>query len=148
MDIVVFGYGNTLCRDDGLGYRAAELLSARISDPWVEVIACQQLDPELAEPLRQARLAIFIDSNCFGAPGELSCCPVAPDGGQTGGITHQFQPGALLAMSQAFYGHAPEAYLYSVGAASFDLGESLTPAVQAALPGLLEQVVGRLKTIY
>ena len=144
MKIVIFGYGNTLCSDDGLGYQAAELLAGRISNPAVEIVACQQLSPELVENLRLAGLAIFIDSNCYGAPGELSCCPVSADDGLPGGITHQFQPGALLAMCKAFYGDCPPAYLYSVGAASFDLGESLTPAVQAALPELLSRVEARI----
>jgi hydrogenase maturation protease len=145
MKIVVFGYGNTLCSDDGLGFLAAGLLSEQINDPAVEVIASQQLGPEMAEHLRLADLAIFIDSNCFGAPGEISCCLLSADTCQQGSISHHFQPGALLAICQAFYGHTPRSFLYSIGAASFELGETLSPLVQAALPALIQRVKGKIQ---
>jgi hypothetical protein len=47
---------------------------------------------------------------------------------------------ASLAAAQILYGHAPEALLFTVSGGSFDCGETLTPAVAAALPDLLARI--------
>ena len=46
----------------------------------------------------------------------------------------------LLAAAEMLYGHAPETVLFTVSGGSFDAGETLTPAVAAALPDLLAQI--------
>lgn len=147
MHILIFGYGNTLRSDDALGYLAALTLADEFSSlPAVSVIPCQQLGPEYVEDLHAADLAIFIDADSTTAPGEITCTPVTPQQQDPGSMTHHFPPAVLLGMCQALYGGVPQAYLYSVGAASFDLGESLTPLVQQALPELLEKVRARVKS--
>jgi Ni,Fe-hydrogenase maturation factor len=58
---VVIGYGNDLRGDDALGPLAATAV-AEWDMPGVQAIAAHQLMPELAEPLAQADLAIFVDA--------------------------------------------------------------------------------------
>ena len=40
-------------------------------------------------------------------------------------------------MSKLLYGRTPEAFLISVGAETFALGEQLSPAVTAAVPEII-----------
>ena len=145
MSVLILGYGNTLRSDDGLGVVAANLLAERLPEGNIKIITSQQLGPEMVEDLRESHLAIFIDAGITNAPGESSCTPLFPQTEVPTGVSHHFTPGTLLALCQTFYGKAPEAYLYSVGAASFDLGEALTPTVQAAIPGLIDAVIERIQ---
>lgn len=135
---LVIGYGNPLRGDDGLGWRAAELLQARL--PEAEVIICQQMTPELAEPLSRAQRAAFVDVAVDRRPGSLAVEPLAPQMEAGLSFTHHFSPGILLSLAQKLYGHAPEAVLFSLGGQSFDHSETLSAPVAAALPELVRQV--------
>lgn len=145
MSICIFGYGNTLRSDDGLGVYAAQLLLQSFPDFAGRIVTCQQLGPELVEDLQAAELVIFIDAGCETPPGHISCKPVQPRETAPVGVSHHFSPETLLALCQAFYGRAPEAWLFSVGAASFEIGEALTPTVNKALPGLVQKILCHIR---
>jgi Ni,Fe-hydrogenase maturation factor len=55
-------------------------------------------------------------------------------------MTHQFSPEGLLADAWKLFHHCPKATLVSVGGASFEHGEELSPTVEAIFPHLLSQV--------
>ena len=65
---LIIGYGNPLRGDDGLGWQVASEL-AKCVDALISVVAVHQLTPELAEPVSDADLVIFVDSSCDGEPG-------------------------------------------------------------------------------
>lgn len=134
--LLVIGYGNPLREDDGVGWVAANLLRAELPAGRVHCIAYHQLMPELAEPVSQAGMVLFVDARVGGAPGALELRPVAPEAGLPAGMTHAFGPGALLALAELLYGRCPPAQLATVAGASFGYGEGLSPAVRAALPEL------------
>lgn len=139
--VLVIGYGNPLRSDDSLGLQAAEQLDLILQDqPEVEVRACHQLTPELSVKLHEAELAVFIDASIDNPPGVMNCCKVDPDSDQVARFSHDFTPAKLLAFTEVLYASAPEAYLFSIGAESFALGEHLSPAVKAALPDLISRV--------
>jgi hydrogenase maturation protease len=142
-DTIIIGYGNTLCSDDGVGYRAAELLTGRDEiKRYAEVIPCDQLTPEMAEKVCRARLVIFIDADSTLPEGEISCRNITPALEAHSNISHNFSPEQFLGFTSAFCEGAPEkAIMFSIGASSFDLGEELTPVVKAGLPSLLWQVI-------
>jgi hydrogenase maturation protease len=140
MKTIILGYGNTLRSDDGFGYVAAELLEQRGNLLHSEIYAIQQLTPELAEDLRTADLAIFIDVNFGIAAGYISFQEVSPAGEAPTSLSHHLNPENLLAVTKALYGIYPQAYLFSVGAVHFEMGEDLSPIVKAALQPLVEQV--------
>jgi hydrogenase maturation protease len=87
--------------------------------------------------------AIFIDATqCVGGevPGIITTRQLHPRTTQPSGITHHFTPETLLALAEALYNHVPQAMLFSVTAASFDLEEGLSPEVSEALPVLVEKI--------
>ena len=139
--VLVIGYGNPLRSDDSLGWQAAQHLEALLqSHTQVEICAYQQLTPELAGKLYAVELAIFIDASIDQPPGVLTCAAVQPDESLPAQFSHDFTPAKLLAFTELLYASTPQAFLVSIGAETFALGETLSPAVKAALPDLLTRV--------
>ena len=136
MKALVIGYGNALRGDDGVGPFIAGCLEPL---PNLRVIACQQLTPELAEPISQADRVIFVDAHAEIPAGEIAVQAVEPN---ESALIHQFDPGTLLDWSRKLYSRAPEAVLVGIGGESFDLGEGLSPAVQRAAQKALETIQG------
>jgi len=129
---LVIGYGNPLRGDDGVGPRVAQTLA---STKGVEVRVCHELVPELADDLRGRTVAVFVDATASLAAGVVAGRALtASEAEPASGLTHRFSPATLLAMAEALYGATPRAFLVTIGAASFALGEALSPAVEAALP--------------
>jgi hydrogenase maturation protease len=150
MKTLILGYGNTLRKDDGLGVYAALALASLTLPADVEVCTYQQLSPELSPILAQVDYAIFIDAALISSgeqSGSIHTRVLQPRTTQPSGITHHFDPETLLAMAASLYGHAPQAMLFSVTAASFDLEEGLSPEVTTALPILVESIKNYLFTI-
>jgi len=134
-EILVIGYGNPLRGDDGVGPVIAEELARRICDPdsKVQVVACHQLNPELAEPIAQTRAVIFIDASFDLKPGEVRVTAVSPDRFSPSAFAHSMKPAALLATASELYGQAPPAKSVGIGASSFETGMNLTPQVRKAV---------------
>ena len=134
MKALVIGVGNSLRRDDGAGPYIAERLPG---SPNLSVISCQQLTPELAEPVSQADRVIFVDADARLAPGEVVRQAVQA---QRSARIHELDPGALLEWARTLYGRTPEATLVAIGAESFDVGEGLSPAVERAAQEALRAI--------
>ncbi len=151
--ILAIGYGNPLCGDDGIGPYAVGRLADSGTDPEfhgeVECLSLHQLTPELAEPISRAGAVIFIDAACDRkAPGGITCYKLArpslPTQASPNAFTHHVDPQALLANAEFLYGRRPAAYLYTVSGENFNMGDTFSPAVEAALPGLLERLKARV----
>jgi hydrogenase maturation protease len=143
MKTLVVGCGNTLRGDDAIGIRVVEELAASSLPAGVETLACQQYTPEMAADLSHYEQVLFVDASTPVAmpasfPGRISLWEVTPTAGVSStGITHSLDVNSLLTLTQSLYGNAPQAVLITVEAASFDLSESLTPEVEAVIPGLV-----------
>ena len=146
--ILIIGYGNPLRGDDGVGIRAAELLAGwdGVSPPQqtdeIEVIACQQLNIELAATISAVDCLILIDASATDEPGTLTAqtlTPTIPNQGSNS-LSHHLDARGLLAAAQILYGKAPPTTLFTISGRDFDYGETLSPPVAAALPGLLARV--------
>ena len=142
MRVLIIGYGNPLRGDDGIGPEAARRLAAEMTDPDVEALAVHQLTPELAEPISQAELVLFIDAASEGVPGEVRVQKIEPRTPEQA-FTHQFDPPMLLAAAQLLFGRSPEARLISIAAQSFEFEERLSAPVAASI----EKVVRRVREI-
>lgn len=142
--VLVVGYGSTLRTDDGVGRLAAQRLVKDSRLDGATVIACHQLTPELALDLSRADFAVLIDASLSEAAGEFSIAPLSPPSGSPSGGSsgsHHVDAAELVALAGTLYGGAPEVVTVSIGASSFELGEELSPVVEAALPAIVEAVV-------
>lgn len=135
---LIIGYGNPLRGDDGLGRYAARRLRERISLPELQVIESHQLTPEMAEPISESEVTVFIDADQSTAPGEVRLCRLDPAPAETPSLTHHVSPRSLLSLAEILYGNRPEAYLLSAGAAAFAFEEALSPIADAALEKVVE----------
>ncbi len=144
--ILVIGYGNTLCGDDGLGPYAVEQLQDAESLPGAEYLTQHQLLPELAEDISRADTVLFVDAAADdkAAPGAISCyeitLPDQPSPAAPGAFTHHVNATILLENARLLYGAHPTAWLYTVAGENFGLGEPFSPAVEAAIPLLVAQI--------
>lgn len=133
----VVGYGNTLRGDDAAGVLAAEAIEALGLD-GVEVLACHQLTPEMAEKLATMRSVIFIDA------GEENQRPAEvrelTENTEPPVFGHALDPRALLALARNLFGRSPRAWLVTVAAHSFELGAEPSPDCVAGLALAVEVV--------
>jgi hydrogenase maturation protease len=142
---LLIGIGNRLRSDDGIGYRIAETL--RSEDSPMQVMAVQQLTPELAEPIAAAAAVLFVDASVLD-PGadQLRLEPLVPHGGITDAaamrapLSHQFSPIGLLQLSQRLYDRWPPAWQLLIPVQELELGERLSPAATAAMAEALTLV--------
>jgi len=147
---LIVGYGNPLRGDDAAGFLAAEQLGGVITDPGVTVLAVQQITPELAEPVSRAARVIFIDAAVGPEPGQIRERIVRPavERGAPA-FTHHASLEAILAAALALYGHAPEAWLISVGGSDFSYSTEPSPALVQMVDSLAAAVLrlmGELRT--
>lgn len=142
---LIVGYGNPLRGDDGIGIRAAELLADRggVSPPLtddVEVIACHQLNIELAALIADVDRLILIDASVFGEPGAVHEQILTPMIPESNSLSHHLDAGGLLAVAQMLYGHAPHTTLFTISGSAFDYAETFSPPVATALPKLVARI--------
>jgi len=150
--VLVLGLGNTLRRDDGVGVVVADRLAGdpRLDRDQIEVRACYQLLPEMALDLAEVSLALFIDADLAGLPGSIEVREIDPQRAsrddadarsEPGASSHHVGGGELVALAATLTGVAPRALAVGIGVADTELGEGLSPAVEAAVPRVVEAAV-------
>lgn len=143
--ILVIGYGNSLRSDDGAGCRVSDIV-ASWDLPYVRSLTVHQLTPELAEPIAQSELVIFIDA-CVNSDDsasrrkkskpivqvqkiavskQLSSAPVTELG-------HLSDPRSLLVLAQQVYGEVPIAYSLLLPAVNWEFGEQLSTVTRKSI---------------
>ena len=149
--MLIIGFGNTLRRDDGAGAVAARLLAVdpRLDRPEVEVREAYQLLPEMSLDIAEATLVVFVDADMRGLPGSLEIHEIDPQTaarddadarGEPGASSHHVGGGELVALAATLAGRAPEAVAIGIGGADLEMGEGLSPAVESALPRVVDIV--------
>ncbi len=138
--MLIIGYGNVLRSDDGVGCHLADriALDPRFAD--VTVLRQHQLAPENALDLSEAGLAVLIDAGHGPAAGSFAVTPVDRSHEDVRTLSHHLGPATLVALAEELYGTAPEVLTVTVGVADLGTGERLSPAVQAALPAVVDAV--------
>ncbi len=149
--ILVVGYGNPLRSDDGVGPAVAEALAADPRLHGADIRAEHQLTPELALDLSQASLLVLIDAAEALTPGEVDVRRLGPDAArgrmlsEAAGppLTHHTDPSDLLGLARQLFGAAPsDVVIIGIGPSSLEMGETLSPEVEAAVPRVVEVVAG------
>ncbi|NEP87655.1 MAG: hypothetical protein F6K18_12990 [Okeania sp. SIO2C2] len=157
-EILVIGYGNTLRSDDGAGQRVAELV-AEWEFQNIRSLPVHQLTPELAEPISQAELVIFVD--VYPATSEQGlqvyqlCAPhTSPsphpphtqlergrvEQSQRLNIGHTGEPRSLLALSQFVYKNVPPSWWILIPAVNFEFGENFSSQTTQGITDALTQI--------
>jgi hydrogenase maturation protease len=139
-DFLVIGYGNELRSDDGVGPRVAAAVEA-LQLPGIRTLICPLLTPELAHPISQARLVVFVDA-AVDAPTEVQLRKLEPNE-STQLMAHAADPRTMLALARDVFGHAPKAWWLTIPAVKLDFGEDLSPEAQSGF----EQAVREIKNI-
>lgn len=138
--ILIIGYGNVLRGDDAVGVHAARELERQFrEDPEIEIIACQQLMPEMAEDISGSELVIFLDASCTEEPGTVRCRQVSAGFSPGAGYSHEFSPESLVSAAEQLYGDVPNAVSITLTGFSFDMGGKLSRAAQLRLPELVRK---------
>jgi len=133
---LIIGYGNPLRGDDAVGYLAAERI--------VGALAVHQLTPELMEPISRADRVIFVDAVADGVPGTIRRRRLGLDSAG-GSMTHHTRPMELLAGARFLFGHAPEAWLFTISGAKFGQGDELSESVSRALDRLVGELADEVQ---
>jgi hydrogenase maturation protease len=150
--VLIVAYGNPLRSDDGVAWRAADALEAKIPKPEVEILRLHQLGPELSEIASHSESLIFIDAASFpsGIPGEMRVAEIrseSADRTDAASFSHVLTPQTVITLTDALYGIKPRALVVTVTGANFDHGESLSPPVEAALPVLIDRIEGIVQSL-
>jgi hydrogenase maturation protease len=142
--LVILGLGNVLCEDDGLGVLCIhELLRRYQPAPGARVLDGGTLGLSLLPYLEDAEAAILVDAIRAEAPPgarvRLTGAEVAPAVASRLS-PHQVGVGDLLDAAR-WHERCPQPLvLLGLVPARIGLGLGLTPAVQAGLSGLVEDV--------
>ena len=137
---LIVGYGNPLRSDDGLGPLAAALLADDPRLRGARVLQRHQLTPELAADVAEASLVILIDVNIVDESGVVSVRRLDETAGSGSGSSHHAAPEDLIALARALWDASPAVFIVSVGAASLEVGEDLSPPLLRALPAVVDAV--------
>jgi hydrogenase maturation protease len=150
--IAVIGIGNVLTGDDGVGPTVVRVLDASYDlGPDVEVIDAGTPGLDLTAYMAEREAIVLVDAvKSSGAPGELRTyskgellkkSPVL--------AISPHEPGVREALLNAeFIGVAPGVFrLVGVIPESVELGCALSPAVEAAVPRAVAQVVEELRAV-
>ncbi|MCS7239928.1 MAG: hydrogenase maturation protease [Candidatus Bipolaricaulota bacterium] len=131
--ILVIGIGHPLRRDDGVGLWIAQNLEER---EGVKVLGAQVLSPELLPQIATADLVIFVDARKGAGPVRWE--PLKP--GPCPPLTHVLSPQGLLSWVAKLFGRAPQAWLVTIPARDFSLGEGFSPRTRRAAEALLQRL--------
>jgi hydrogenase maturation protease len=137
---LVIGIGNTLRSDDGVGQYAAQRLAGDPRLAGATVIAVHQLAPELVIDMAAADLLVVVDAGRGPTAGTFTVDQLRRSDEPGEPWSHLFGPAGLVALAEDLYGNAPATYVVTVGVASVEAGNGLSPAVEAALPLVVDAI--------
>lgn len=147
--VVVLGVGNLLQTDEGVGPHAVYELNRRFElEPAVTVIDGGTSAMELLEDMAKADLLLILDAVSSGRPAgsvvKLSGDEV-PRFFTTKLSPHQVGIADVLATLALTDESPTETIIIGVEPASLKLGMELSAAVAAAVPRVIDQVIGELR---
>lgn len=133
--LLVIGYGNELRRDDGVGPKVvASVLKLKL--PGIHALACQQLTPELADPIASAERVVFVDA-ALNTSDSVQLRDIEPmEHSQV--MTHATDPRSLLALARQAFGRNPLASWITIPVQDLDFGEELSPLARRGVDAALQ----------
>jgi len=145
---LVLACGNSQRGDDGAGLQVVSYLRNESCCPAADFHCQQQWTPELAEPISQAEIVIFVDAAVGTPSGSIACRRLQPDPSASLTSTHITSPDSLLLLAELLYGRSPaRAYCITIAGDSFELDETLSDPVRAAIPRSGERIKALLSDV-
>ena len=145
---LVLACGNPLGADDGIAVGLARCLRAEFCEPETDIRSSQQWTRELAEPISQSDIVLFVDACVTLPPGKIQFKIVEPAQEFSSSMTHTISAEALLALSVRLYSRTPEcAYLLTIGGESFDHPDHLSEPVRSEIPVALDLIKAALSSV-
>lgn len=147
--ILIIAYGNPLRSDDGVAWHAADPLQRIFPPEEVGVICLHQLGPELAEAARRSECVIFVDATTGLHPGDIDIRELTgtPESAKAPAFAHALNPQSIVTLAAQLYDARPRAFCATIIGQIFEHGESLSPAVAAALPDFIRRVEGLVREL-
>ncbi len=133
MKVLLVGFGHPLRHDDGVGLWVAGRLEGT---QGVEVVSGQVLTPELVPKVAEADLVLFVDARMGSGPVRWERLRVTTPPA----LAHALTPGGLLGWAERLFDRRPAAWLVTVPARDFSIGEGLSPGTFRAASGLVERI--------
>lgn len=135
--LLLIGYGNTLRGDDGIGPKVAETIAA-LQLPGVQILCCDLLTPELADPISRAEIVVFVDA-AIDAPSEVRLRPLVPaDSSQI--MAHAADPRTMLALARDVFGHSPKAWWLTIPIEDIGIGERFSDRARQGLGTAVQKI--------
>jgi hydrogenase maturation protease len=142
--VLIIAYGNPMRCDDGIAWRAADTLAAKISESEVEILRLHQLTPELADTVRNFETVIFVDAASCAAPqdkpGMIRLEEIRGGTREPARFSHVLSPKKILDLALQLYGANPRAFVVTVTGEDFGHGDSLSATVASALPEMIARI--------
>jgi hydrogenase maturation protease len=137
--ILIIGYGNVYCRDDGVAFyiinelRRLEGIPALQPDEdgleelghGLDSVMLHQLVPEIVPLVSNYQSVFFVDAHVADFPEEVRIVQVQEEL-RFHAVTHHMSPGMILSLVRQSNGVAPTGYLVSVKGQDFDFGFGLS----------------------
>jgi hydrogenase maturation protease len=147
--ILILGLGNPLQGDDGVGCRVVEALGARALPDNVEVTDGGTPGIGLLNLLEGRMRVIIVDAAEMGlAPGEFrrfTPDAIALTGAAQRLSLHRSGVADALALAQALKIELPDIVFFGVQPARVEWSDVLSPAVQDAVPRVIDAILDELK---
>jgi hydrogenase maturation protease len=145
---VVIGVGNRERGDDGVGLEVARRLREHCL-AQVTVLEGAGDPADLFEAWEGRRLAVLVDASCSGdAPGYVqrfdahrSPLPAS----LRHASTHSFGPAEAVELGRVLGRLPPAVIVYAVEGHRFGPGQGLSPAVEAAIPDVVDRILEDLQ---
>jgi len=127
----IVGFGNARRRDDGLGpHVVGELSQVLGTGVGLQFIVREQLEPDLAEDLREADEIIMVDATVERLPDGWRKSPLKPRLAAPPYLTHSLKPEYPLGLLGWLYDRWPASWLVSIQGEDFGMGTGLSPVAQ------------------
>ncbi len=150
--LLLLGLGNDILTDDAIGLHAVRRLRSRLAgQPAIDVRETTEMGLALLDYIVGYSAVVIVDSIQTGreAPGFLHELDAAALSQLTGRTPHFLGIGETLALGRRLGLAVPERVkVYAIEVEDpFTLGTALGPALEAALPGIVERIVATLPTL-
>ncbi len=127
--IMLIGFGNPLCRDDGAGPALARMVEEWGGPNDIKVLTPHQLVPELAEDLAETGVlaVLFLDASANDSK-DSEMVEIRPVGGEASSpaFGHNFSSADLLRYTELLRGSPLPAWQITIPGIDFGYGEGLS----------------------